>query len=265
MCLAGCNDPDKPSDSGATLPCKKCAITSETVSTARTNRARTRVGVGERVVLTVNPGGGTWTITGAGTLNSKSGTSVTLTAGDRVGKASIEAKAGGCTCTIEFEVVEPSGAYQKQDGATIHHPGKCNAGFRGVTHLIPKDVSFEYIEVNEGEVDSSATGSFKDAGWDKLKHPMWSSWATVGGGSDAKGSLVEGPNHDGGVYYDFIHSGDLPAGCRAGEFDWNIPWLFRVSGGTEKRFTRLLHHAVADGKRKMTISKGGVTVSATEP
>ncbi|WP_437934764.1 hypothetical protein [Sorangium sp. So ce341] len=243
-------------------------ITSQTVSTARTNRARTRVGVGERVRLTATPasvGTVSWSVSGGGTVSPATGATTTFTSGDRTSTSVVTARGGGCTQTITFHVVEPTDAYQVQSGATIHNAGSCNAGFHGVTYLLPKDVSFENVEINEGVVYSTATGSFDTAGWNNLRHPEWPSWASVGGGTDATGSLVQGPNFVGGVYFDYIYSGSLPSACPPGDFVWRIPWRFRVNGGAEKVFTHLTHHAVADGARKMTMSKSLVSVFATEP
>ena len=261
---SGPTNPTPPSDPATPCVPPTCTITSETVSTARTNRARTRVGVGERVTLTFSLGAASWTITGAGTLSGTSGSSVTFTAGDRNGTATITATGGGCTASITLTVVEPSGAYQRQYGATLHNAGSCSAGFEGVTFLTPLDVSFENIEVHEGVCNSTAHGSFVTAGWDNLAHPSWA-FVPCDGGTDATGSKVLGPNFDGTEHYDHIFSGQLPADCAAGDFTWVIPWEFRVAGGTPKVFTHLTHFAVADGARKMTMSKGGVTVDATEP
>lgn len=207
----------------------------------------------------------TWSVTGRGTVSPASGTQTTFTAGDRASTSTVRAaRADGCTCTLVFTVVEPDGAYQVQTGSTIHNPGTCSAGFQGITYLTPRDVSFEWIEINEGVCNSTANGSFATAGWNNLRHPPWPSWAAVSGSTDATGSRVEGPN-TGPPPFDHIFSGALPANCASGEFTWVIPWRFRVSGGAEKTFTQLTHHAVADGARRMTMSKGGVSVSATEP
>jgi hypothetical protein len=160
--------------------------------------------------------------------------------------------------------VEPDGAYQVQYGATLHQANSCSAGFEGITFLTPRDVSFENIQVHEGVCNSVAHGSFATKGWHNLPHPSWA-FVAVSGGTDASGSKVLGPNFDGTEYYDHIFSGALPLNCAAGDFTWIIPWEFRVGSGAAKVFTHLTHFAVADGARKMTMSKAGVTVSATGP
>lgn len=248
---------------GGPPPCPTpCAITSQTVTTARTNRARTKIGVAEKVTLTVSPAGSyNWSVSGGGTLSSTSGSSVVFTAGDRASTSVVTAANGPCSCTITFTVVEPSDAYQVQFDGTLHEAtGTTSGGFMGTTYLEPKDVSFENIEINEGTCPATATGIRAPSNGNI--HPEWSSWATVGGGSDATGSVVQGPNHDPScVYFDFIFTnvGSLRG---VGTFEWRIPWRFRVNGGSDKAFTTLVHHADYDAAGKVTMSKGGVTVSA---
>jgi hypothetical protein len=109
------NEPSKPNSGpnpggSATSPTQSCAtpsgsctITSLTIATSPLNRARTKIGVGEEVELTVNPGPATWAITsGSGTLNPSSGsnTKVTFTAGDTAGSVTITATGSGCSCMI---------------------------------------------------------------------------------------------------------------------------------------------------------------------
>ena len=108
----------------ATTSCKTCAITSETVTTARADRSRKRIGIAERVKLIASPAGSyTWSVSGGGTLNSTSGSTVTFTAGDRTSTSTITASQGSCTCNIVFTIVEPNGAYQVQFGSTTHTQG----------------------------------------------------------------------------------------------------------------------------------------------
>ena len=266
MCSGGCNNPGNPSGGGGSggpttgTPGSSCTITSETVSTARINRQRTRIGVGEQVTLTATPSASyTWSVVGGGTLSSTSGDSVVFTAGDRASTSTITARRNGCTCIARFTVVEPSGAHQVQHDGTLHESGTASAGFMGITYLEPRDVSFENIEVIEGECPATATGI--RAGDNGKMHPRWPSRASVAGGTDATGSMVEGPNNSGGVYWDFVFT-NVGALRGNGTFEWNIPWLFRVNGGAEKEFTRLLHRAVYEPSGRVTMSKGGVSVSA---
>jgi len=248
-------------------PKKKCGMTieSETVAAAPGSRKRTKIGVAEKVKLTIKPptvGSVAWSVTGGGTLSPAAGTSTVFTAGDRTSTSKVQAMAAdGSTCEITFTVVEPSGAYQVQFGKTLHRNATASVGFRGITYLLPKEVSFENIEINEGTCVGVGTGCL--AGLNGKVHPVWPSWATVSKGDSAKGCHVEGPNKRGSVYYDFVYTQDGGAPFTAGTFKWVIPWQFRVSGGTPKEFTKLTHDAVcAVTTGKTTQSKGGVTVSA---
>ncbi len=243
-------------------------------------RSNARIGVGEQLNLTavINPviplmsiGGLQWTIVaGGGALAGviPATGQATYTGPSAPGNLQLRLNiaaghyAGTGLTTIALAAVNPTGAYQVQTGATIHNPLACNSGFMGVTYLTPTDVSFNNVEANEDVCNSTAHGSFVTAGWDNLPHPSWP-WATVSNGNNATGSMVQGPN-PGAPPYDYIHSGDLPADCAAGDFTWVIPWNFRV-GGVTGLITHLTHLAVADGARQMTMSKGGVVVNATEP
>lgn len=271
MCQCGCNRPGSPSTgsgtgestTNTTPPCQNpCTITSETVSTARTNRQRTRMGVAERVTLTSSPAGTyNWSVLGGGTLSSTSGNSVVFTAGDRASTSTITARQGSCSCTLTFTVVEPNGAYQVQFGNTVHTNGTASVGFRGTTYLLPKEVSFENIEINEGTCAGTGTGFWQTS--TGQVHPPWPSWASVDGGSDATGSVVQGPNQTGSTYWDYVWTNAGTGPWTAGTFVWPIPWEFRVNGGTKKAFTTLNHREVLAGPSgRVTISKGGVSVSA---
>ena len=238
------------------------------MSEARANRQRKRIGIAERVTLTADPPGSyTWSVSGGGTLSSNSGTSVVFTAGDRASTSTITAQ-GSHSCTITFTVVEPDGVYQVKFGNTLHDDGKASAGFRGISYLEPRDVSFENIEINEGKARGIGTGSrSSETG---KPHTPWPKWASVGGGSDETGSVVQGPlqtsSETGTTYWDWV-SGEVdwwsPGPWANGTFRWDIPWEFRVSGGTKKPFTKLIHRSELDGlSGRMTVSKGGVRVTA---
>jgi hypothetical protein len=261
MCITGCKSSGGPTP-GPSGGCTPCTITSETVSTARADRHRTRVGIGERVTLTAAPSGTyTWSVSGGGTLSATSGNAIVFTAGDRAASGTITATNGSCTCTITLTVVEPNGAHQVQFGATLHTNGHASAGFRGITYLEPADVSFENIEVNEGNCNGVGTGFWASSTGDV--HPAWPAWATVAGGSDATGSFVQGPNQTGPTYWDCV-STDAGAGpWTVGTFLWPIPWEFRVNGGPKKAFTTLNHQETLAGPSgQVTMSKGGVSVTA---
>ncbi len=238
-------------------PCTPCTLSSETVATSPANRARTKIGVGEEVVVTVSPAESvTWSVAGGGTVSPASGTQTTFTAGERASTSVVKARrADGCECTITFTVIEPSGAtIDRAPGTGIHHVhGTPSAGFRGQPFIQPDDVSFENIEIREGSVAGVGTGHFSSV--HGRVHPV-GSWVTVGSVVAGKGSRVDGIDTIRGVI-----PGPGPPFV-PGTFDWPIPWEFRVAGGAGKAFATLTHHMSIDAAGTFTISKGGTSVTA---
>lgn len=66
---------------------------------------------------------------------------------------------------------------------------------------------------------------------------------------------------------DTVQSGSKGPPFSVGSFTWPIPWEFRVGGGSAKAFTTVTHQQDADATGKVTISKGGTSVSknASDP
>jgi hypothetical protein len=144
--------------------CKSCTITSQTVALSPANRARTTIGVGEEVDLTVNPSPATWSIAGGGALTPNSGSqgSVRFTADDNAGNVTITATGSGCSCSITFKVVQPSSwTMQKQDGTNLrHHEGRPDCGWKAITFFHPDDVNFYRVEDREMDSQYVGTGSY---------------------------------------------------------------------------------------------------------
>jgi hypothetical protein len=235
-------------------------MTSETVATQPQDRKRKRLGVGEDVNLTLKPSSlpsPTWVLNGTqGTsqLSPLAGITSVLTAGERACTPSTEATILGELVKIEFDVIEPTGVTMDQEQGTgvWHIQGKPSAGFKGRPFITPVDVSFIKIEVREGQCAGIGTGYY--AYQNGLNHPD-GAWVGVVSGSANNPSKVNG--------VDTIRSGANGAAVPAiGSFDWPIPWLFRVAGGGEKQFSIVTHHHESDAAGSVTISKGGVSVSA---
>ena len=174
MCKSETKTPPKPSTtpsssqptSGVTPPCHpNCTLASQTIATSPTNRARTKIGVGEEVKLTVTGNPATWAITsGTGTLSPSSGThnSVTFTADENAGSVTITATGSGCSCSnpITFNVVRPSDwTMIRKPGTNLRHThGRPGCGWRGIMHVHPNDVNFYRVEVREKDSQFVATG-----------------------------------------------------------------------------------------------------------
>ena len=243
---------------GATTPCP-CAsatLTSQTFATVPSNRARTRIGVGEEVTLTYSCGSATWSKSGGGTLSSTSGASVTFTAPDRAGSVTITATGSGCTKSITLTIVEPSGLVMRRaSGSGVRHTtGRPEAGFRATPHFQPADVSFYNIETREQDVAAVASGAYSV--WSGIGHSPNSSFISSGTAVAGVGTPMNG--------VDNIYSGD-PGGSppfAPGVLTFNIPWEFRVGAGTPKVFATVQHRQSINAAGDVTISKGGVSVTA---
>ena len=243
-----------------TQHCQSCNITSQTIATSPANRARTKIGVGEEVDLTVSPGPATWTITsGSGTITPSSGSNSTVryTASDTTGSVTITATGQGCSCTITLTVVPPSHwTMQKQPGTNLkHETGRPDCGWKGVMYVHPNDVNFYRVETREMDSKSVATGSYNPNLHDKWhgNYPppdRASEWFLIRRHSEADGSTDDVP--------DEIYSGDPGRAARgaappftAGSMYFPITIQWRVLGGATNHdfpVVRQEHQIFPDGK-----------------
>lgn len=242
-------------------------FSTETVATLPQDRTRKTVGVGEPVVITIQPASITqvaWTISGSGTfgtLNATTGRTVTFTAGDRAATTTIKAtyNGGPLNISVDFTTIEPSGVVIDQEvGTGVRHTFNfASCGFQGRPYITPSNVSFENVSVREGSTSGIGTGYL---GVKNGQPHSSGSWVGVDEVVTGKGSFVMG--------VDTISSGDYGwTPYSSGMFTWNIPWFFKVGTGAEKEFTVVTHQETTDATGRLTISKGGTTKSAglTDP
>jgi hypothetical protein len=128
------------------------SITEHTALT-NTNLARTKVGVGEEVLLTGMPGNATWT-TSAGGLSTNIGGGVTFTAPSNAPAggvtATVIATVGSASIAIPFTVVPPSGETAvKYASDDTFSPGVYGAGMSIRATVQPADVSFYRVQMTE--------------------------------------------------------------------------------------------------------------------
>jgi hypothetical protein len=167
-----------------------------------------------------------------------------------------------------FEVVAPDDVEFVKSGPDWHVKGFASAGFKGTIHLLPKDVSFKWVEVREGAAALDASGCFAGAKEAEIKgdghfqpqdtnksviHPVMGTWVKAkAGGSTSKGTEMNGA--------DTVRGATTKPG--AGKFTWRIPWFYKVTGiGGERRFCTGEHQTVVDAAGKTTMSKFNITVS----
>jgi hypothetical protein len=233
-------------------------MTSETFTTLPQDRKRKKLGVGEKVSLTLKPASlpsPSWKLVGhVGTseIRPTEGIMSELTAGERVCGPVPEATIKGKKVKIDFNVVEPDGVTIKQEiGSNIWHiRGKGSAGFLGQAYITPNDVSFARIETREQTCAGVGTGYF--AGSNGRQHPL-GQWVYVVEGDEENPSASDA--------LDEIRTDANNPPFSTGNFDWPIPWQFRVLGGGEKTFTTVTHHEEISATGKTTISKGGTSIS----
>lgn len=232
-----------------------------------TGRSTTDFGVAEVINLsfTATPaitatqaGGLLWKqTTGNGNLTGMSDGTGTYTAASSPESVTLKleiqdgpSKGLGPSSTIN--VIAPSGAYQVQNPGTnvAHNNGTCSAGFKAITYLLPKNVSFSNIEAREGTTLSTATGWLAPS--NNTTHPT-GSWLPVANCALSTGCLIQAVDT---VYNEYPQNyGGTTWGV--GDFQWNIPREWRVGTGSATQYTTLLHHFVSDSTGKGTISKDG--------
>jgi glycosyltransferase involved in cell wall biosynthesis len=248
-----------PSPSPSPTPCK---ITSQTVATTPPNRTRTRVGVGERVTLRVTPGPANWSVTGRGTVSPATGSTVTFTAADRGGTATVTARVGTKRCMITFTVVEPSGiVMRRHPGSGIRHThNRPDSGLQTDIYLTPSDVSFQNVQYHEVDVPAVANGVY--APFNGVGHDPHPATISVDGVVAGLGSKANG--------IDSIYSGDPGTAppFAPGSITFNIPYEFKVGSGAFKRFATVVQRSTlaADGVT-LTSSKAGasITIKVSDP
>jgi hypothetical protein len=250
-----------------TCPCPpSCTITSQTVATIPSNRERKIIGVGEKVVLTFSLGEAFWTTTG-GWLQLNKGSSVNLVAPDRNSSITITATGGGCSASINFQVIEPIGVHMEIISTlyfftSLHQLFTISTGFDADVYITPDTVSFENIEIIEGVTRATARGFFIGTSADGMNHDAAhgaGKWRRVGQVTIDKGSKVKGYDE---VFFMSLDRADFAPPYSPGTLDWFIPWSFRVLGGAKKEFTTVQQRFTIDASGTTTASKAGATISS---
>jgi hypothetical protein len=243
----------------APCPCANAEITSETVMTEPANRARTRLGVGERVRVTFSLGSATWTLTGRGRLSSTNGATITYTAPAVSGDVTLTATGSGCNATISFTIVVPDSVHM-----TRHHPGQVehtqtfpDIGMLTRIFLGPDDVNFYRVQFLELEIACTATGvhsCHNGSGHFPNANGLGATTHVVAG----RGTRMNAVDH---VYSG--HCGNPWAAPQVGRMHWPIPWRYRVgNGGAWHRLTRVHQRIRCEATGRLTATKAGASAHA---
>ena len=232
-------------------------------------RARNRAGIMEkgRVVveakagsdifpleeLKISRGGNSLELTNVNTTTGGANFRATF----RDGAATIEAKVkGGVIETYEINVVKPGGVVIEQEPGTgiYHDQGYAICGFKARAYLLPIDVSFKGLKVKEGYAKADISGYFSYQ-INKSDVHQAGDWFVFDSAVPGKGT------RDAAI--DIIHAvSDNHTPYSDGRFSWAIPWIYQGEGGAEVKFTIVNHVKEIDGAGKITISKGGASVSS---
>jgi hypothetical protein len=112
-------------------------------------------------------------------------------------------------------IVAPTGLKFVKNSNVFHTNGLAVVGFRADVFLQSPGVSYQRLEIREGEFKSVAQGYFaRDNG---LTHPASGAALGIANGNQMIGN-------------DTISSGPHPAPWSNGKFEWNIPWQWRIVG-----------------------------------
>jgi hypothetical protein len=249
---SGNNPPPTPPPTPTPSP--SAEITSQTVATSPSDRARTLIGVGEQVDLTFSGSNASWSIAGGGgKLSSSSGKTNTLIAGDVAGSCTITAvdTSNHASASISFTIIPPAGIHNERSPADsmIHDQGWPNSGFNMKVYLTPDTVSFENLEYEEGDVAAHASGYFSAE--NGASHSPAHGFTPVEADVPGKGSPVSLP--------DQAYSGkyNLPTPFVPGSVSWNIPVYYQVQGHTVK-------HKITDVFQKSTLANDGVSLETVK-
>ena len=214
MCKTETKTPPKPSTTpsgsqptgGAQTSCHPaCTLTSQTKATSPADRTRTKIGVGEEVVITVKGNPATWAITsGTGKLTPNTGArkSVTFKADDKDGNVTVTATGSGCACvnTITFKIVKPASWTMKRQANTKlrHTANRPDCGWKGIMYVHPNDVNFYNVETREKDSQYVGTGSYSGFNGDfhgNYPAPDFASdWFPLNAHTDADGSTDNIPD-----------------------------------------------------------------------
>lgn len=251
-------------DAVVTCPCdcSDAAITSEMVMVEPADRARVRMAVGERVRVTYSKGAAEWTQAGDGELSSTSGVTVTYTAPKVAGSVTLTATGSGCSATITFTIVAPTGVRMVKkftSAARVQHTVNMpDVGMFTNIFLTPNDVNFHRVKWIELEINFSATGVYLCNRPGGNGHfPNANPLGMTTHVQDRVGTAAAAFDH---IYSG--HCGSAWAAPQTGTMLYPIPWRWRVGdAGAFHSLTTVNQRFNVDAVGVCTGTKAGSRVS----
>ncbi|MES2996826.1 MAG: hypothetical protein V4733_08455 [Verrucomicrobiota bacterium] len=228
------------------------SIRSTTIVPSPSDTQRTKLGVGELVMLELVPShNATWTISGGGKINNStqnvSGTSVVLfEAPADPGSATITA-----TCAVDqkvasitFTTVKPTGLKFSFKQHISSNGIPLEISYLAEVAVLPADVNFQKISIYEDEADATLSGFFTRYAGDSAitKHPKGSPVALTSH-VEGRGTIMANP--------DTISAGTALGNSptteykkyTGGSFEWDIPTKYIINGIDKGKFANGLFKA----------------------
>lgn len=149
---------------------------------------------------------------------------------------------GDCVLDVDIPTVAPIDATMQQQPNTglRHIKNTFSVGFKGEIFLTPDNVSYANVTFREG----TAVGVGK--GWlsylNGEVHP-------IGSAVTITGNKVNG--------VDTVYTGSRPGPYGVGDFNWPIPWQYRLGTGSWTTFTTANHHQTSNAAGRALIEKKG--------
>jgi hypothetical protein len=263
---AGTTPPALPSvpAPGAVAPCVTCEITSETVRTQPPDRARTDIGVGERVRVTFSLGEADWTLAGGGNLSSDTGATIVYRAPSTAQSVTLTATGGGCTANKTFNIIAPTGVRMRRRD-TLHRINCVLIGMHTDLFILPDTVNFHAIDVRELDSALAASGVFAPLG--AIGHISGVVPPGGPGGAASATTTVRpefGTKIDGidTIFLGFYSATPTGPAAAVGRGSWTIPWQYALHGGTFRRFETLHQVQTCNAAGALAASKARALASA---
>jgi peptidoglycan hydrolase-like protein with peptidoglycan-binding domain len=253
--------PPTPVPPTPTPPAPAATITSQTVATQPGSRARTTVGVGEKVDLTHSAGSAAWTAT-AGTLSAASGPAVRWTAPDTAQTVAIQASAAN----LNFTVLAPTAVVMdRQPGTGVKHTlNQPDSGIQTRVFLGPDTVNFSEARYRELDVAGVSTPGVYSCNTFSTGH------CGVGAGSPcpdkALSTTVTAGKGTLSVLGDCAYSGHCGTAppFAAGSITVSIPYEYKVGTGAFRNFFNVVQvHTLGVDGSTLTSSKAGANGTTT--
>ncbi|MDO9542490.1 MAG: hypothetical protein Q7J98_09225 [Kiritimatiellia bacterium] len=209
-------------------------LETETEATIPVDRKRKKLGVGEKVTLTLVGASGsvTWSLIGEGSVVSTSGNSATFTAYERGVGAVVIATYKGKHFTAAFPVVEPASISAVKLSEYEYPPGVQGTGMKMELTINPTDVSFNQVKIRE--VSGPATevwGYFTQFSPEDLYHHAkpWRRINALNKWTDDVECRRTGPWYPGGYKYVIPIEWQAPEGTYIGRLPDNAVQTVSIS------------------------------------